>query len=56
MVRRTKLANAYIVVHLFFNRINVTIRREMGSDIDAACGQLRKNFMEQTKTTEKTYV
>ncbi len=23
------------------NRINVTIRREMGSDIDAACGQLR---------------
>ena len=33
------------------NRINVTIRREMGSDIDAACGQLRNNFMEQTKTT-----
>ncbi len=27
------------------NRINVTIRREMGSDIDAACGQLRKKFM-----------
>ncbi len=25
--------------------INVTIRREMGSDIDAACGQLRKNEM-----------
>lgn len=25
------------------NRINVTIRREMGSDIDAACGQLRRN-------------
>lgn len=24
------------------NRINVTIRRELGSDIDAACGQLRK--------------
>ena len=24
------------------NRINVTIRREMGADIDAACGQLRK--------------
>lgn len=32
------------------NRINVTIRREMGSDIDAACGQLRKNFMEQTNS------
>ena len=27
------------------NRINVTIRREMGSDIDAACGQLRNQFM-----------
>jgi 23S rRNA (adenine2503-C2)-methyltransferase len=27
------------------NRINVTIRREMGSDIDAACGQLRKKYM-----------
>ena len=28
------------------NRINVTIRREMGADIDAACGQLRKSYME----------
>lgn len=28
------------------NRINVTIRREMGSDIDAACGQLRKSYMD----------
>jgi len=28
------------------NRINVTIRREMGTDIDAACGQLRKRFIE----------
>ena len=27
------------------NRINVTIRRELGSDIDAACGQLRNNFI-----------
>ncbi len=25
------------------NRINVTIRREMGSDINAACGQLRRS-------------
>ncbi len=30
------------------NRINVTIRREMGSDIDAACGQLRKKYIERT--------
>jgi 23S rRNA (adenine2503-C2)-methyltransferase len=29
------------------NRINVTIRREMGSDIDAACGQLRKSYMDR---------
>ena len=28
------------------NRINVTIRREMGTDIDAACGQLRKRYIE----------
>ncbi len=29
------------------NRINVTIRREMGSDINAACGQLRKSYQER---------
>lgn len=28
------------------NRINVTVRRELGRDIDAACGQLRKRYME----------
>ncbi|MDF2541786.1 MAG: rlmN [Herbinix sp.] len=28
-------------------RINVTIRREMGADIDAACGQLRKSYMDK---------
>lgn len=26
--------------------INVTVRREMGRDIDGACGQLRKRYME----------
>ena len=25
--------------------INVTIRREMGSDIDGACGQLRRSYV-----------
>ncbi len=30
------------------NRINVTIRREMGADIDAACGQLRKSYIDRT--------
>ncbi|MDD7738737.1 MAG: 23S rRNA (adenine(2503)-C(2))-methyltransferase RlmN [Fusicatenibacter sp.] len=28
--------------------INVTIRREMGADIDGACGQLRKSFIDRT--------
>lgn len=31
------------------NLRNVTIRREMGSDIDAACGQLRKKYTAETK-------
>jgi 23S rRNA (adenine2503-C2)-methyltransferase len=26
--------------------INVTIRREMGRDINGACGQLRKSYMD----------
>lgn len=29
-------------------RINVTIRREMGTDINAACGQLRKSYIDLT--------
>ncbi|MFL0195963.1 23S rRNA (adenine(2503)-C(2))-methyltransferase RlmN [Clostridium sp. WILCCON 0269] len=28
------------------NKIETTIRREMGSDIDAACGQLRRSYLE----------
>lgn len=28
-------------------KINVTIRRGMGSDIDAACGQLRRNYLQK---------
>lgn len=31
------------------NQINVTIRRGMGRDIDAACGQLRRNYMQKYK-------
>lgn len=30
------------------NTINVTIRRGMGKDIDAACGQLRKTYIENS--------
>ena len=29
------------------NRIHVTIRREMGRDIDGACGQLRRRWLEK---------
>ena len=29
------------------NKINVTIRREMGKDIDGACGQLRKHYKDE---------
>ena len=40
------------VTHAFKNKlekygINATIRREMGRDIDGACGQLRKRYSEQ---------
>lgn len=31
------------------NQINVTIRRGMGSDINAACGQLRRNYIQENK-------
>ena len=29
--------------------IVTTVRRELGSDIDAACGQLRKKYIESNK-------
>ena len=32
--------------------INVTVRREMGRDIDGACGQLRKSYIEKERETE----
>ena len=33
--------------------INVTIRREMGSDIDGACGQLRRRYAEEEKIVDE---
>jgi 23S rRNA (adenine2503-C2)-methyltransferase len=33
------------------NKINVTIRREMGRDIDGACGQLRRKHVEAKRET-----
>ena len=34
------------------NRINVTIRREMGRDIDGACGQLRRRYKKEKEETQ----
>ena len=35
------------------NNINVTIRREMGRDISASCGQLRRSFINDTGTGDQ---
>ena len=35
------------------NGINVTIRREMGRDIDGACGQLRKRYVQNLQEREE---
>ncbi len=32
------------------NRVNVTVRKEMGKDIDAACGQLRAKFAKEQES------
>ena len=34
-------------------KINVTIRREMGRDINGACGQLRKSYLEEMATEKE---
>ena len=36
----------YCKKNLKKNKINVTIRREFGSKVNAACGQLRSNYEE----------
>lgn len=48
-VRSTRQAVENFKIKLEKCGINVTIRREMGSDIDGACGQLRKSYMEKQK-------
>lgn len=42
--------NFKLILEEFGN--NVTIRREMGRDIDAACGQLRKRYMDKMEEEE----
>ncbi|MCI5602255.1 MAG: 23S rRNA (adenine(2503)-C(2))-methyltransferase RlmN [Clostridiales bacterium] len=45
--RSTKVNIVLFKGHLEKNGINATVRREMGSDIQGACGQLRKSFIEE---------
>ncbi|WP_373216057.1 23S rRNA (adenine(2503)-C(2))-methyltransferase RlmN [Ruminococcus sp. 5_1_39BFAA] len=49
-VRSTRQAVENFKIKLEKCGINVTIRREMGSDIDGACGQLRKSYLEKTES------
>ena len=46
--KSTKVNIEVFKKHLEKNGIYVTIRREMGADIQGACGQLRKSFIEET--------
>ena len=45
--RPSKAAIERFVRVLQKNRVNATVRKEMGKDIDAACGQLRAKFAEE---------
>ena len=45
--RPSKAAIERFVKVLTRNRINATVRKEMGKDIDAACGQLRAKFAKE---------
>ena len=47
-VRSTRQAVENFKIKLEKYGINVTIRREMGADIDGACGQLRKSFIDKS--------
>ena len=49
-VRSTRQAVENFKINLEKCGVNGTIRREMGSDIDGACGQLRKRYMEKTES------
>jgi len=56
---RTFVQSQKKVIENFKNKlekcgINVTIRREMGRDIDGACGQLRKSYIDKKEREEET--
>ncbi|PRR86434.1 putative dual-specificity RNA methyltransferase RlmN [Clostridium luticellarii] len=49
-LRKSSLSNIQdFYDKLHENGLEVTIRREMGSDIDAACGQLRRSYLESKR-------
>lgn len=50
--KSSKVSIANFKGYLEKKGINVTVRREMGSDIQGACGQLRKSYIDD-KTKEK---
>ena len=54
-VRSTRQAVENFKIKLEKCGINVTIRREMGSDIDGACGQLRNKYMEDVDESNGDY-
>ena len=50
ITRRILERNAVKSIKNRHNGINVTIRRTLGQDIDASCGQLRKKYTENLKS------
>jgi 23S rRNA (adenine2503-C2)-methyltransferase len=52
-VQSEKVAIGRFKTRLEKNRINVTIRREMGRDINGACGQLRNETMKNESIEKK---
>ena len=48
-MRSTRQAVENFKIKLEKYGINVTIRREMGRDIDGACGQLRKKHIDKER-------
>ena len=49
-VRRIYQQKYAIMGIIYTNGINVTIRRSLGNDIQGACGQLRKNYIDKLKS------
>lgn len=50
--KENKEAARLFMEKLKANNINVTLRRELGSDISASCGQLKKSYLEEGEKNE----